>query len=203
MKKMGLHRIVHVDSDCVFLTSANELADAFSEIDCGLSIQQLPDQPFHMAACIHNSFLTLEFCEVFIQLCYDVYQNKSKFSLIEPKIKWHQDNRIPGGICDMTLCYIIWGQDMVPNLTDLNETRLYNNDLCVFDHNIQSPYGFAGPFTYMVLPNGMKSVTVKDGKFYATTVNKEQIRLLTMHFQGMLGKTFLVSFQLPSSGTNP
>ena len=196
MIQRQLDRIFHVDSDCIALINITDYAAAFPDMTCALSIQNLPDRPFHMSACIHNALLTQEFCDVFIQLTKDIYQNKSKAGIIQPKIDWHMQNKIPGGICDMTLCYLIWEKNMVAGLQDLNDTRLYENELCVFDHNVQSPYGFKGETTYRMYNDGLKAVQKKDGKFYAITAENEPIRLLTMHFQGSKGKSILPNFSV-------
>lgn len=196
MIQRNLDRIFHVDSDCIALVNINDYISTFPDMTCALSIQDIPDQPFHMSACIHNALLTREFCDVFIQLTKDIYQNKSKLELIQPKIDWHMQNQIPGGVCDMTLCYLIWKKNMVAGLQDLNDTRLYDNELCAFDHNVQSPYGFKGVATYRMYENGLKVVQKHDNKFYAITGENEPIRLLSMHFQGSTGKSILPHFSL-------
>lgn len=132
---------------------------------------------------IHNSLLTLHFCDVFVQLCKDIYQNKSKFHLVEDKIAWHQRNYIPGGICDMTIYYLMVQQNLISNISDLNETRIYKNELCVFNHNSCGGYSFLGDDTFQV--NGDLIVVVRQGNhYYALLHNNQPIRLMSIHFQG-------------------
>lgn len=195
--RTGIDPVFYVDSDCVVLDSVDRIFKQLGGVTCGLSIQKVSN-PHHMVACIHNSLLTLKFCEAFIQLCFDIYTNKSKFHLIEPKIEWHRSTRCGGGICDMTLYHLLHEHRLVPGMVDFNEPRLIDGECCVFDHNLSDRYGFSGENTYE-LRKGTKSVVKKDGKFYLKTrrdasrggnhpVNegslRNTVRTLSLHFQG-------------------
>jgi hypothetical protein len=136
-----------------------------------------------MTACIHNSLLTTTFCDVFIQLCKDIYQNKSKFILIHDKALWHQNTGTPGGICDMTLYYLMVQYNLVKHVADLNDTRIYKNELCVFDHNSAVEYGFLGENTFQI-QNDFKKIMRQGKHYYALLHNNQPIRLLSIHFQG-------------------
>ena len=195
--RTGIDPVFYVDSDCIVLDSVSRIFDKSGAGRCGLSIQTVRN-PHHMVACVHNSLLTLEFCEAFIQLCFDIYINKSKFQLIEPKIEWHRRMRRGGGICDMTLYHLLHEHQLVPQLIDLNEPQLINHEWCVFDHNLSDRYGYLGENTY-VAPMGTKSVMKRDGRFYLKTRSDESkgglyptegnrpfktVRALSLHFQG-------------------
>jgi hypothetical protein len=195
--RTGIDPVFYVDSDCIVLDSVTRIFKQLGGVTCGLSIQKVSN-PHHMVACIHNSLLTLEFCEAFIQLCFDVYMNKSKFHLIEPKIEWHRRARCGGGICDMTLYHLLHEQGLVPGMVDFNEPRLIDGEWSVFDHNLSDRYGFLGEKTYE-LERGTKSVLKKDGKFYLKTRKNafrgglypakegtppNTVRTLSLHFQG-------------------
>jgi len=180
MKQYGFEKIAYVDSDCVLLEDVSVIA---KDISCGLSMQNV-DSPYHMVSCIHNSILTIELCNAFMGLCRDIYVNKSKFHLIEDKVKWHKNNNIAGGICDMTLCYFITRDHMVDGLIDMNIPIIYNGEKCVFDHNIGVSYGFEGEQTYVMDVNQTKTLSKCGDKYYAKTVANEDIRLLSIHFSG-------------------
>ncbi len=195
--RTGIDSVFYVDSDCIVLDSVNRIFEALKAGTSGLSIQNVRN-PHHMVACVHNSLLTLEFCEAFIQLCFDVYTDRSKFHLIEPKIEWHRRMRYGGGICDMTLYHLLHEHRLVPGMIDLNEPRLIDGEWCVFDHNLSDRYGFLGEKTYE-LKSGTKLVLKRDGKFYLKTQRdasqgglypaKEDslpntVRTLSLHFQG-------------------
>jgi hypothetical protein len=182
LKTRNLTKVVYVDSDCILLDNMTEYFNTFPDIHSAVSIVT-SNSPYNMTACIHNSLLTIHFCDVFIQLCKDIYQNKSKFHLIQDKAVWHQKTRTPGGICDMTLYYLMVQHKMVTNVADLNATRIYQNELCVFDHNSCIKYGFLGDNTFQV-KNDLKVIVKQGSHYYALLHNGQPIRLLSMHFQG-------------------
>ena len=66
---------------------------------------------FRMSASIHSSLLSSEFCDQFENLYNDLYVSKAKFNLIEGKIDYHEKNNVMGGICDMTLYYLLYKND--------------------------------------------------------------------------------------------
>ena len=184
MIQKGVSRIFYVDSDCIILEDIDRFFHDYSDIDCALSITA-SSNPHHMVSCIHNSVLTIDFCDKFIQLCRDIYINKSKFHLIHPKIDWHNKTNSPGGICDMTLYHILTNEN---EYADLNSLFLYDGDNCTFDHNLCVSYGSDGENTYK-MTNGVKTI-YKDantpGKYYAEMMNGMRVRLLSMHFSGGL-----------------
>lgn len=193
MRKYNYERVFYTDSDCIVLVNIADFLSAHPYIRCAISCVK-NGNPFDMVGSIHNSVLNIEFCDAFIRLCQDIYVNKSKFHLIQPKIEWHKTNKVNGGICDMTLYYLIFSQNLVEGIADLNATHLYGNELCVFDHNINVMYGFEGENTY-TRANGMKYLLAKPAapnKVYAQTIRGEYIRLLSIHFQGTAAKSLLI-----------
>jgi hypothetical protein len=178
-------KVFFTDSDCILLVPLHHFLEQMPEISCALSIIK-SDIKYDQAACVHNSILSVEFCNEFVKLCYDVYVNKSKFYLIKPKIDWHISQKLNGGVCDMTFYFMIYYYGYVKNIVDTNSLFLYDGEKCTFDHNINSKYGFEGEDTYEMLPNGIKVIIEKYGeyKYYALTHSGEKIRLLSIHYQG-------------------
>jgi hypothetical protein len=136
-----------------------------------------------MVGCIHNGLMTLDLCNIFIQLCFDIYENKSKLYLIQNKINYHNKNKIGGGICDMTLFWLIYSEKLC-DVTDLNDILLFENEECVFDHNVNNDYGIYGEDSYKMTEN-KKEITIQNGKRYIKTIKDGKvIRLLSIHFAG-------------------
>ena len=196
MEMHQIDRVFHVDSDCIVFDNVTELYKHIfgsNSIDNGIAYSKNIDlNPHHMVGCVHNAYLTVDFCNKFIQLCFDIYVNKSKYHLIEPKIQWHLKNNIGGGICDMTLYYLLFSENML-KMRDLNEIVVINGEKCTFDHNINIGYGYLGKDTFM-MGKRIKMLTYKNGAPYATDNTGQQIRLLSLHFSGVaksvLGQTF-------------
>jgi len=189
----GYEKVFHLDSDCLLLKSVEDIIKIIpEEFDCAYAIEK-SENPYHMVGCIHNAILTKTFCSEFITLCYDVYCNKTKFHLIEPKIKWHQEKNIPGGICDMTLYYLIWKENTI-SIFDLNGNLPSGY---TFDHNINSSYGFLGEDTYFKV-DGVKQLYIEEcskknnnSKVYFRIGSNKFVSALSLHLQGNSKKYFV------------
>ncbi len=180
MRVQNLKYVVHLDSDCIILDNVDKLFDGT------LAYMVIKDNDNIAAGNIAISCVTTEFLDVFVQLCFDIYVNKTKLHIIQPKIDFHRQTGSPGGICDMTLYYFISKMIPVINLTDLR------NDMSSFDINIHDPYGFNGDYTYKLV-SGVKELEIKDNTVYAKTVDGKPVRLNNLHFQGN-GKRLLKAF---------
>lgn len=176
-------KVFHVDSDCILFHNMNEVFSALPENTKIAYSKMINDKQFDMVGCVHNAILTHHFCEVFVQLCFDIYVNKSKLHLIEPKIQYHIQNKIPGGICDMTLYYLMFSQNMI-DVYDLNTLIEYKGETSTFDHNINISYGYAGDNTYEMGKN-LKNIKIMNNAAYAIdTTTGKNVRLITIHFSG-------------------
>jgi hypothetical protein len=173
--KHNINKIFHLDSDCVLFDNISEM---FKDESVVYSIQNV-ENPYHMVGSIHNALIDLNFCDTFIQLCFDIYENKSKFHLIDEKMKWHKKNNVPGGICDMTIYYLM------TKLLTVKDINLFSNK--VFDHNISSPYGYLGENTFK-MNNGIKVILKKDKYYFQTNTKNvkksKDLEVMSMHFQG-------------------
>ncbi len=175
-------QVFHLDSDCLLLEDVSKLFPAQPATPATAYALMPNYYPYLMAGCIHNALLSSDFCQAFAQLCADIYISKSKFSLIEPKINWHRENNIGGGICDMTMYYLLHAEKIV-SVLDLNQAYMIEKEVCIFDHNINVEFGPAGNNTF-TLANGLKKVLKNNDKYYCETKDGSLIRALTLHFQG-------------------
>jgi hypothetical protein len=62
---------------------------------------------------------------------------------------------------------------------------------CVFDHNVNDGYGYAGTTTYRMGSNEQvnpwgdtKVITKRNDKYYAMSRDGREVRLLSIHYQG-------------------
>lgn len=182
MLKNKIDKCIHIDSDCLLLdiTYLKELAYIYPRLEY--------DDPGKMAGNISTSCLTIDFLNNFVTLCKDIYQNKSKFHLIEPKIQYHKVHNKPGGVCDMTLYYLLSKELHVHNLLDLQE------DGSTFDDNINDTWGYAGYDTFKKSINGVKELYLNNNIFYAKTKNEEYVKINNLHCQGNNGKPLIRYF---------
>ena len=189
----GRDKFFHLDSDCIILDSVTDVFDSLQDIKIGYSVQKYAQESniHHMVGSVHGSLLNLDFCDAFIELCFDIYQTKVKYHLIEPKVNWHRDNNHPGGVCDMTLYYLLYSEKLV-NVEDLNQQHYINNEPCVFDHAVYNAYGYLGQRTYKASDeHGKKKLIKREGKYYFETINGDLVRALSIHFQGEWAKWIL------------
>ena len=191
-EKTGKKWVFHTDSDCVVLENINNI---FKEPTCNAySIQKLQNK-YHMVGSIHNALINIDFCNKFIELCFDVYKNRSKFNLINEKMEWHKKNKIQGGICDMTLYFLLYSENLINNIIDLNMPILINGENVVFDHNISDSYGYNGENTFEKNNSGNKRLIKKDNSYYFKTNDGVWIKTISVHFQGK-SKMMLERFSL-------
>lgn len=183
LERKGLDAVFHTDSDCIVL---QELAPVVQEIrkthTVAYSLEQ-NSNPHHMVGSIHNGLLTLEFCNKFVQLCSDIYITKTKMHLIQPKINYHRDNKVPGGICDMTLYYLL-AKEKLLEVLDLNQLMTLEGVPSAFDHTVFCTSGYKGETTYALQPNTMKQIEKKDGHYFFVDLEGRRVRALSLHFQG-------------------
>jgi len=191
MKQRNLDRVFYLDSDCALLCNISDFLHAIPEVKSAYSKQKdkQNENIYHMTGCIHNAVLTMDACNKYIKLCFDIYDSQKKMSLIDDKWKHHKEVS-GGGVCDMTLWYL-FDEQCDNTAYDTNELYLFEGDTCSFDHNINDSYGFDGNNTYVTTFDDQvsrwaetKRIVKKDNKFYMVTKDDKLIRALTLHYQG-------------------
>ena len=179
MEEFKLESVFHIDSD-------NILLDNINNYQFQRKIAYVVKKNFHeysMSNSIHCGLLNQEFCDKFIELYNDLYINKSKFYLIKDKIKHHQCTNgkfINGGICDMTLYYLLQKEKIleVQNLL----TPINNR---VFLSNINQAVGEDSSDQFTL--NEIKKVDIKyvNGKYIINDkINNQKLQIYNIHFQG-------------------
>lgn len=185
MELENIDRICHLDSDCVLLGKIDEV---FKHINTNAYLitneTYLENKNISNSGSIHTSLLNIDFCEKFIQLCLDIYHNKNKFYLIEPKINYFQTNNLPGGVCDMTLYYLLYSEKIV-DVYNLLDVHVINYENCLCDDNINDCKGHCFKMrNNFKMKHGKKELIYKNNKIYIEDSDGDNIRMLTLHFQG-------------------
>tara|TARA_Y100000389_G_C17437674_1_gene506542 strand:- start:376 stop:1242 length:867 start_codon:yes stop_codon:yes gene_type:complete len=180
MKGFNISSLFHVDSDNILLHDINTYKFTKNIAYCCCKNYHT----HRMSNSIHCGLLNIEFCKEFKQLYTDIYVNKSKYNLIEDKIKFHSGSNgtyINGGICDMTLYYLLANEKLcdVQNLLNLNNGY-------VFVNNINNGEGDLAKEQYLLENNIIKvskNTTTKKNLIYDKIKNKE-VDIFNIHFQG-------------------
>lgn len=195
METSGCSLLLHADSDCVILESAEELATALGR-QIAFPLEQIHDG-IHMVGSIHNAFLTPTFCTAFLQLYDDIYRTGTKRHLLQTKVAAIQQGVRFGYICDMNLYYLLWQEKLV-DFVDLNTPFSFRGEPCVFDHCLGNPTGFEGASTYTMIPGELgkqKRLVFTRSNVYAFTNKGLKVRLLSVHFNAQY-KQLISQFRL-------
>lgn len=183
MEDYGLTSIFHSDSDNILTQNISKLNFDFEN---GYIINN-NKIPTHMTSSIHCGYLSFNFFNEFTKLYQDLFINKTKFNLIEKKIQFHNIHG-KGGICDMTLFYLLHSEGIlnVKNFLQPIKSKL-NNDEYFFMDNFADCEGDLGL-------NQIKLGYNKNVKLYKNKHNgnlqvfdkirNKKINILNIHFQG-------------------
>lgn len=167
-------RIIHTDSDVALLCGSS----VWENVKTGTFIaHEYDDKPFRMSNCIHTSVLTRNYIKSFIDLCHEVYVSKTKQHLITGKVDYHKTHA--GGICDMTLTYLLNQQKMnISNLMDPSK------GIGIIMNHIKTNEGDLGTGQYEMI-DGLLTIYKTDNSHYLYDKIRMKYTLLqNIHFQG-------------------
>ena len=170
-----IDRVVTTDSDVALLCESN----VWEDIVLGNFItKENVDKPFRMSNCIHTGVVTLDYISKFVVLCHDIYVSGTKQYLIDDKIEFHKSNT--GGVCDMTVTYLL---NLTENVSNLADPSVTDNGGIIMNHIVSSE-GYLGLEQYE-MKNGLLCIYVVNNKYYLYDTIREILQLLLIiHFQG-------------------
>jgi hypothetical protein len=178
LQKYNLQHIFHIDSDCILCNDINNYP--FKQ-DIAYCINQNYENKYRMSNSIHSALLNNKFCSEFEKLYNDLYVNKSKIYLLEDKINYHKNNG--GGICDMTLYYLLQNENYI--ITDnLLEIQNYKNKKITFMNTLYSNESSTHKEQYLKENNIIKIYDINKKKYIYDKINEEYIELWNIHYQG-------------------
>jgi len=177
IKEYNLEQIFYIDSDNLLLTDINEIK--FKN-----NVAYLIPQNQHknrMTASIHSSLLNSWYCNIFSDLFEQIFVNKNKFNLIDEKINFHKENNVKGGICDMTLHFLIYQEykDKIQNIIFPSYTK--GGEKVVFMNVFSNGEGPISKNNYLLKNNKLK---IFEGNKILDIVENEKIKVCNIHYQG-------------------
>lgn len=187
LEENNLNTIFHLDSDNILFENINDFNYEFE------NAYLVNDNfiPTHMTASIHCGLLSNTFFKEFESLYEDIFINKQKFHLIEEKIQFHEKFG-KGGICDMTLFYLLFKEKYikVQNLMNPVLSKINGEDYFFMD-NFSDPEGDLGKNQFRT--NYKKKIKLymnKDGKTLQIydVIRQKKLNLINIHFQGSAKK---------------
>ena len=157
MEMLNIEQICHLDSDCVLLESTDYVFKNIQQNAFMITNRTfLDNKNIYNTGSVHSSLLNIDFLNKFVQLCLDIYVNKSKFYLIEPKINYFTKNNLPGGVCDMTLYYLLYLEKMI-DVFNLFNFFDYNGESSTLDDNINSSESYLENVVFIMNNNNKKA----------------------------------------------
>jgi hypothetical protein len=125
--KMNRNTVYYSDSDVFIYFRTDDVYPRYSSSE--LMYTSMYDQPnFRWSASGCCSFWKREQIIAFTHFVRNLYT--TNISILDQKEKYHRENNIPGGICDMTLLYLF---SQTRSFVPLNKVF----DHCVFDQNVR------------------------------------------------------------------
>jgi hypothetical protein len=183
MNEYNFDKIFHIDSDNILLKNINDYV--FSKDNAYVCNKNWHKN--RMSNSIHSGLLDKKFVLEFEKLYEDIYINKNKLHLIKEKINYHTKNNnfVNGGICDMTLYYLL-NQEKIIDVENLMENKVINNKKIVFMNNINNGEGPDSKEQYELINNIIKIQKSSNGEdnYLYDKINKQFLVLMNIHFQG-------------------
>ena len=177
LEENNIERIFHMDSDNILLSNINHYNFQKDVAYCLV-------QNYHkhrMSNSVHVGLLNQHFCNVFIQLYKDIYDNKSKFHLIQDKVNYHKQHNGTfqgGGICDMTLYYIIANEKLI----DVQNLLEPNNGV-IFMNNVNNGEGCNSKEQYKMNNNIQELQFTNNSTFIKDIEENKNYKIMNIHIQ--------------------
>lgn len=152
-------------------------AENFGKVLVGCAIPR-DQSDFRMVASPHTSYWTIGGARRFVSFLdrYALDGNPD----VEEKWRYHQTNRVSGGICDMTLLKL-W-VDTLPREQVLNLAAPTPRG--VIDFCISTPEAYEKEAFLMDEKCGIKQMSVSRGQIWFTAVDGTRVPVRSLHAQG-------------------
>ena len=170
-------QIFHLDSDNVLLKNINDFKFDNSNAYCIPSFQD----NYRMDSSIHCGLLDKNFFIEFEKLYSDLYITKNKFHLIEKKIYYHKSNNIRGGICDMTLYFLLQNLKKINPQNLMQPLKSKAGEEFIFINNFNMAEGF---YDFNNFEMRRKKIKLYNGSSVNDLINMKKIKIANIHFQG-------------------
>lgn|SRR3989338_4958031 len=176
MEKEREKSIFVCDSDLMIYCNISEQNKRFKDYTASCCYPDHQDN-YRWSASAHNSFWTADAINSFCSFIFEIYTT-DKMKILEEKWNYHILNKIPGGICDMTLLYLFVkeNEDKIYNLLKVMDYSVYDDNINCSENYLRNEYQ---------IKDSKKEIIWKDNHPYCYNINlNAEIKFLTLHFQG-------------------
>jgi hypothetical protein len=179
LKDNNIDKVFSCDSDNILLKNINSYP---FEAENAICIPPVWEE-YYFASSIHAGLISQEFCQNYEMLYEDIFINKSRFNLIENKLRYHEHH--PGSVTDMTLYHFMVEMKLF-KIQNLLEPVFVDNKLHTFMHNLSSAEGPESRKQFKTSKGRIKIYSSK--KMLSNMIydlkNKDYLHLYNIHFQG-------------------
>lgn len=178
IKQSQIDRFVYLDSDILTYCDFSEL-EQFHIADSGMSVPKEQSEFGWVANC-GISLWNRKSLDSFLNYCIDVYENH--LEILEKKWKYHEENGVPGGICDMTLQYLWFKNDCSCDKVNLVDRE--NGMAGVMDFNVNLAMNCYRQEYEMNSYVQIKKIEIQGEKAFLKSRTGESVRVFAVHFLG-------------------
>lgn len=174
MRKENIEIAYYSDSDVANLDNMTVAFEKMGKPNVSFVVVE-NDSEYRWSACGLSSFWSISSITDMVDFMFSCYKNDDKRSKLLEKMKWHSQTNTPGGVCDMTIFYLFSTEKEVFPLN-----KEVNGE--VFDQNINDSENFIR--NEYKMQNGIKMLKFKDGHFFGSKSDGQEVRFRTLHCQG-------------------
>lgn len=174
MRKNKISDCIMMDSDVLVYTDINNLD--FSDYEFAVSYEKK-----YECASPHFSYWTYDAIDDFTRFIIDIYEKECE--ILEEKWNRHVTQKIPGGICDMTLLYhyVNRTNKKYLNIESQDSLRHFNG---MIDNQLDEDY-YGEIQMKKDEKYGIRVVSNRDSGLYYTAIDGTDYKILTIHAQGV------------------
>lgn len=187
MELKNIRQAFYLDSDVLMYSSPEKILSLYPEISngCGFLIPQQLHSSYIWSASGHFSYWTKDTLREFCNFTIDTFCKKHLLDSYNQKWNWHLENKVDGGICDMTTLYL-FSHEFNSCVTNL----LTENCEDTFDVNFNFSVNFLED--EYETQNGHKRLVFEQGKPVIFR-DKIMVSLHNIHLQGA-AKRFIPNY---------
>jgi len=148
----GVDRLFLMDSDVMLYCDVTEYEKTLGDYDLAINWCKR-QEPYRWSACLHNSFWKVKTLEVMCNQLMDAYLG-GWIPMLEQKWAWHQKNKIPGGVCDMTLLHFFRHLCKAINLSEVRDGSVWDDNINCAENYHEREYTTMFAMKTVILPVG-------------------------------------------------
>jgi hypothetical protein len=177
MNTKQIEKVVYLDSDVFLYSHTANIMSNYSDFEFGYCVPENQDNYYWAgSACcsIWSKNSINMFCENI-----KAYYTSDKIEILNEKWKYHSDNTILGGICDMTFLYFFSKEKGFFNLGDVHNNHSFDFNNASSSNVVSNEYRFKQGNLFQIptkdisfkngIPFGFNQITGKSVCFFALT----------------------------------